>query len=197
MIRINLLPFRAARKRENVKRQIFIYIAAVCLTLALVGVLFFQKSSQLSGLKDEESRLNQELAGYQKELKEIKDLENKIKQIKSKLAVINDLEKGKTGPVRLLADISDAVPKDKLWLTSLSEKNGNLYLSGTAMDNETVSLFMKNLKSADQIIADPVLKSATRRDLPKFRLTVSDFVLQCKTYAAAKKKTKKKAQKKR
>jgi hypothetical protein len=65
------------------------------------------------------------------------------------------------------------------------------------MDNETVSLFMKNLKSADQIIADPVLKSATRRDLPKFRLTVSDFVLQCKTYAAAKKKTKKKAQKKR
>ncbi len=196
MIRINLLPFRAARKRENVKRQIFIYIAAVCLTLALVGVLFFQKSSQLSGLKDEESRLNQELAGYQKELKEIKDLENKIKQIKSKLAVINDLEKGKTGPVRLLADISDAVPKDKLWLTSLSEKNGNLYLSGTAMDNETVSLFMKNLKSADQIIADPVLKSATRRDLPKFRLTVSDFVLQCKTYAAAKKKTKKKAQKK-
>ena len=197
MIRINLLPFRAARKRENVKRQIIIYVAAVCLTLALMSVLFFQKSSQLSGLKNEESRLNQELASYQKELKEIKDLENKIKEIKSKLAVISELEKGKTGPVRLLADIADSIPKNKLWLTSLSEKNGNLSLSGTAMDNETVSLFMKNLKNTDQIIADPVLKSATRRDLPQFRLTVSDFVLQCKTYTAAKKETKKKAQKKR
>ena len=188
MIRINLLPFRAARKRENVKRQITIYVATVCIVLAFMGVYFFNLSSKLSGLKDDESRLNKELAGYQKELKEIKDLQNKIKQIKRKLSIINDLQKGKTGPVLLLSDIADAVPKDKLWLTSLSEKNGNLSLKGTAMDNETVSLFMKNLENTNQIIAAPVLKSATRRALPQYRLTVSDFVLQCKTYAAAKKK---------
>jgi len=196
MIRINLLPFRAARKRENVKRQILIYVAAVCLTLASMGIYFFKLSSELSGLKDEESRLNQELASYQKELKEIKDLENKIKQINSKLDIIKDLEKGKTGPVHLLSDIADAVPKDKLWLTSLSERKGTLSLSGTAMDNETVSLFMKNLKNTEQVTADPVLKSAIRRDLPQFRLTVSDFVMQCNINAPDNKKAKKKDSKK-
>ena len=196
MIRINLLPFRAARKRENVKRQILIYVAAVCLTLASMGIYFFKLSNELSGLKDEESRLNQELTSYQKELKEIKDLENKIKQINSKLDIIKDLEKGKTGPVHLLSDIADAVPKDKLWLTSLSERKGTLSLSGTAMDNETVSLFMKNLKNTEQVTADPVLKSAIRRDLPQFRLTVSDFVMQCNINAPDNKKAKKKDSKK-
>ena len=197
MIRINLLPFRAARKRENVKRQITIYIASVCCALIIMGGLFYKYSKDLSDVKNEESRLNKELAGYQKELKEIKDLENKIKQINSKLDIIKELEKGKTGPVLLLSDIADAVPKDKLWLTSLSENGGKLSLSGTAMDNETVSLFMTNLEKTEQITADPVLKSVKRRELPQYKLTVSDFSLECKTYAAAKKAEKKPTKKKK
>jgi len=195
MIRINLLPFRAARKRENVKRQITIYVAAVCCALIIMGGLFFKYSSDLSDLKDQEKRLNKELASYEKELKEIKDLQNKIKEINKKLDIIKELEKRKTGPVLMLSDIADSVPKDKLWLTSLTEKDGNLSLSGTAMDNETISLFMKNLESTDQIVGDPVLKSATSRDMPQFRLTVSDFVLQCKTYAAPKENTESTAKK--
>lgn len=197
MIRINLLPFRAARKRENVKRQITIYIATVCCALVIMGGMFFKYSKNLSDLEKKESGLNKELAGYEKELKEIKDLEKRIKQINDKLDVIKDLEKGKTGPVLLLSDVADSVPKDRLWLTSFSESGGKLSLSGTAMDNETVSLFMKNLASTQQIIADPVLKSATRKDLKAQRLTVSNFSLECKTYAAAKKKKKSTSKKKK
>jgi type IV pilus assembly protein PilN len=192
MIRINLLPFRAARKRENVKRHITVYFATVCVALAVIVISFFWLSSTLSGLKDDEIRLNKELAGYQKELQEIKDLENKIKQINSKLSIIKDLEKGKTGPVYLLSDIANAVPKDKLWLTSIKENKGTLSLSGTAMDNETVSLFMKNLKNTEQVTADPVLKSTTRKALPQFRLTVSDFVMECKIFTPIKEEVKKK-----
>ena len=197
MIRINLLPFRAARKRENVKRQITIYVVAVCCALLVMGGLFFKYSKNLSDLKNEEGRLTKELAGYDKELKEIKDLENKIKEINKKLDVIKGLEKGKTGPVLLLSDIADAVPKNKLWLTSLSEKDGKLNLTGTAMDYETVSLFMKNLERTEQIIATPVLKKTESRNLPAFKLTVSDFNLECKTYAAAKKSEPKKTKKKK
>lgn len=200
MIRINLLPFRAARKRENVKRHITVYIATVCVALAAMVISFIWLSSTLSGLKDDEGRLNNELASYQKELQEIKDLEGKISQVNSKLSIIKELEKGKTGPVLLLSDIANAVPKDKLWLTSLKESKGNLSLSGTAMDNETVSLFMKNLKNTEQVTADPVLNSTTRKDIPQHRLTVSDFVLECKIYTSVKEEEKvdnKKANKKK
>ena len=186
MIKINLLPFRAARKRENVKRQITIYIVTVCVAVFAMAGVYFLKSNELSGLKDTESDRKKELAGYQKELKEIKELRNKIAQIKKKLEVIKNLEKGKTGPVYLLSDIADAVPKDKLWLKSLSEKGGKLSLSGTAMDNETVALFMKNLENTEQIVAPPDLKNVSDRPLTQFNLTVSDFALECKINSGAK-----------
>jgi type IV pilus assembly protein PilN len=183
MIKINLLPFRAARKRENIKRQMSIYALSVILTLLILGYLSIQKISEASNLKDEENRIGTELASYQKELDEIAELERMIQEIKIKLDVIKRLEKGKTGPVLLLADIADAVPAEKLWLTSFTESRGTLTLTGTAMDNETVALFMNNLEQTESIISVD-LQGATLRDLRQYGLKVSDFVLECKTYAA-------------
>ncbi|MFC1494401.1 PilN domain-containing protein [Thermodesulfobacteriota bacterium] len=186
MIKINLLPFRAARKRENVKRQITVFALSVALIVVVIIFYFFSLNGKLNTLMDEEVSLKNELASYQKELNEIKDLERKITEVNSKLEVITKLKQGKTGPVLLLADIADAVPKDRLWLTSLTEEKGKLSLRGTAMDNETVALFMKNLERTEQIIGPPELKSSRRRKINQFQLTVSDFDLQCVTYAAGK-----------
>ncbi len=182
MIRINLLPFRAARKRENVKRQIGIYIVTVLIVIA--GALIWSQNlfGRLSELKKEEEKVKKELATYRKELREIKRLEKMIKEIRTKLDVIKNLEKGKSGPVLLLADVADAVPKDKLWLTSFRERKGSLTLTGTAMDNETVALFMKNLAKTEHITSVD-LKGTTSRDIKEYKLKVSDFVLECKTYA--------------
>lgn len=181
MIRINLLPFRAKRKRENIRRQVSISGLMLLLFLLLLGGWFISLSSNVSALKSKESSKKVELEGYKKELEEIKKLEAAIKEIKTKLDVINNLKKGKTGPVLLLSAISDAVPKDKLWLTTLKEGNGILTLTGVAMDNETVALFMNNLEAAKEIITSVDLKSAKLKEINK--LKVSDFSLECKTYA--------------
>jgi len=182
MIRINLLPFRAARKRENIRRQIGIYIAAVVIVAAAILVYSQRLFSDLSKKVEEKNNINAELGQYQKTLATIKQLENQIKEINAKLDVIKTLEEGKTGPVLLLDELAMAVPKDKLWLTSLTERGGTLSLSGTAMDNATVALFMKNLERQKHI-SSVELQSAKIRDLPKYRLKVSDFALTCKTYA--------------
>ncbi|MEW6668229.1 MAG: PilN domain-containing protein [Thermodesulfobacteriota bacterium] len=182
MIKINLLPFRAAKKRENVKRQVTIYGLVVVLLLAGMAYMFFQLNSQLAELQDQHKRLSQELAGYEKTLARIAELEKKSKEIKTKLDVIKDLENKKTGPIRLLDEIAMAVPKEKLWLTSLSETAGVLKLTGTAMDNETVALFMTNLEKSPHITSVE-LQSTRLTHLPQFRLNVADFALECRTYA--------------
>lgn len=182
MIRINLLPFRAAKKRENIKRQITVYALTVVLLLAGIAYLFLHINSQLSQLQTEQQRLQQELATHEKTLRRIAELEKRIKEVKTKLAVIRDLEKKKTGPVRLLDEIASAVPKDKLWLTSLSETGGILKLTGRAMDNETVALFMTNLEKSEHITSVELLNTRLQ-NLAQYRLNVSDFVLECKTYA--------------
>lgn len=182
MIRINLLPFRAARKKENVKRQITFFVLVVFLLLAGMAYYFFQLNSQLATLKEEEGRLRAELATFQETIKRINELEKKIKEIRTKLEVIKTLEKNKTGPVLLLDEIATAVPKDKLWLNSFTESKGVLTLTGTAMDNETVALFMTNLEKSEHIVGVD-LENAKLRNLPDYKLRVSDFVLICRTYA--------------
>jgi type IV pilus assembly protein PilN len=182
MIRINLLPFRAARKKENIRRQISIYVLSVAGVLLLMVYLFIMLNGTLSGLKEKEQSLQAELKTYEATIRRIAELEKKIKEIRSKLDVIKELERNKTGPVHLLDEIAMAVPKEKLWLTSLKESRGSLTLTGTAMDNETVALFMTNLEQSEYV-SNVELQSTRLRSLPQYKLNVSDFSLECKTYA--------------
>jgi len=182
MIRINLLPFRAARKKENIRRQLMIYGLSVVLLVSIMGYTFFYLTSTLSGLKEEEKRVQDELKTYEQTIKKIVELEKKIKEIRAKLGVIRELERNKTGPVHLLDEIALAVPKEKLWLSNMKETKGTLTLTGTAMDNETVALFMTNLEKSEYI-SGVDLQSAKLRTIPDYKLNVADFVLECKTYA--------------
>ena len=54
MIRINLLPFRAARKKENIKRQITVYGLVIVLLITVMAYYFLQLNSTLTNLKDKE-----------------------------------------------------------------------------------------------------------------------------------------------
>jgi type IV pilus assembly protein PilN len=182
MIRINLLPFRAARKKENIRQQLMIYGLSVVLLFCIMGYIFFYLTSTLNGLKEDEKRIQDELKTYEQTIKRIAELESKIKEIRGKLEVIRELERNKTGPVHLLDEIALAVPKEKLWLSSMKETRGSLTLTGTAMDNETIALFMTNLEKSDYI--DGVdLQSAKLRTIPDFKMNVADFILEAKTYA--------------
>ncbi|MFZ7110360.1 MAG: PilN domain-containing protein [Desulfatiglandales bacterium] len=182
MIKINLLPYRAARKRENIKRQITLYILCVFLLLAGMAYAYVSKNGELSALKTKQETLQKDLAKLQETIKKISILEKKTDELRAMLNVIRDLEKRKTGPVLLLSEISNAVPKEKLWLRSLKESNGILTLTGTAMDNETVALFMTRLEAQDHI-TQVDLDSARAMELKDYRLKVSNFDLKCKTYA--------------
>ena len=182
MIRINLLPFRAARKKENIRKQLTIFALSVVFVLVVMAYYYMKLSTTLSDRKKEEQQIKVELAAYKKTIERINSLEKQIAEIRKKLDVIKDLEKKKTGPVLLLDQIAMAVPKEKLWLTSLDEKQGKLTLNGTAMDNETVAVFMTNLENSE-LITSVDLKSTKLRSLPKYKLNVSDFSLECTTYA--------------
>jgi type IV pilus assembly protein PilN len=182
MIRINLLPFRAARKKENIRRQLMIYGLSVVFVLCIMGWGFIHLTTTLSDLKTEEENKQKELKSYEATIKKITELEKKIKEIRAKLEVIRELERNKTGPVHLLDEIALAVPKEKLWLSNMKETKGTLTLTGTAMDNETVALFMTNLEKSEYI-SGVDLQSAKLRTIPDYKLNVADFVLECKTYA--------------
>ncbi len=177
MIRINLLPFRAARKRENIKRQVSVYVLSVILLLLAMAYTFMQLNSRLAEAKAQESKLNAELSQFKQTIARITELDKKIKLIETKLDVIKKLEAGKKGPVHLLDELAKAVPKNRLWLSTMTESKGTLTLTGSAKDNETVAEFMVNLEKSP-VIGTVDLQSS--RSTVVQDVTVSDFTLTCK-----------------
>jgi type IV pilus assembly protein PilN len=182
MIKINLFPFRAARIKENIRRQVTIYLLSSVFLILAMSYYSLNYSKVIKSLKrDQESKQN-ELATFKDTTNKINKLKKNIAEVEVKLNTIRELEKVKTGPVKLLDDIATSVPKDKLWLTSLKENQGILVLEGTAMDNETVADFMNRLESTESIQAVELVKTQ-QKEVASLKLTLKDFALRCKTYA--------------
>ena len=182
MTRINLLPFRAIRKKENVRRQVSIYFLSLAFVVVVVGYLFISQSNTIGRLEAEETKKSEELEGYAETTKRLKTIKLQIAEIRSKLDVIRGLESKKTGPVHLLDEISMAVPKERLWLRSLVEREGVLTVEGAAMDNDTVALFMTSLAKAEHILSVD-LKNTTSAVLADYKLNITNFILTCKIFS--------------
>lgn len=189
MIRINLLPFREARRRENIRRQLSIFILTIIFLVVSMGYFHYLKINELKTLKKTEQKLRKDLKAYQEIIKRVNKLNRLISELQGKLKIINDLKSQKTGPVHLLDEIAMAVPRNQLWLTSLTEKNGILTLKGTAKNNKVVANFMRNLERS-KYFKTVDLNGIQVKFLDKFKVKVSDFSLTCKTINYQKKKPK-------
>jgi len=176
MIRINLLPFRAAKKLENIRMQISVYALSVILMIAVLGFSFMSLSGKIQELRAEQSRLKKELASYSEMLKKMDELNKKRDDLKGKLEVIQGLEAQKAGPVQLFDEIAMAIPVGKLFLRSLSETRGKVTMSGVAKDYDTVALFMTKLENT-QTINTVTLGSAKKTTIEDQE--VLDFNLIC------------------
>jgi len=182
MIRVNLFPFRAARIKENIRRQVSYYFGSVIVILLAMTWFFIGFTREINSLTNEKERITKELATYKDTNAKINKLKETIADIEAKLKTIRELEEVKTGPVKLLDDIATSVPKDKLWLASLKESKGTLMLEGTAMDNETVADFMDKLQSTGTINSVELVRTRQRK-VPGVDLSLKDFALRCMTYA--------------
>ena len=196
MIRINLFPFRAARIKENIRRQVTIYILSVVFVVLVTGYYYINLNNEIKSLKKERDDKKNELATFKEAIAKIETLKKTIADVDIKLKTIKELEKGKTGPVTLLDNIAMSVPKDKLWLTTLKEEKGTLVLEGTAMDNETVADFMDRLENTESINSVELV-SIKQKEIKEYDLNLKNFSLRSKTYAYKEKVTSQETDKKK
>jgi type IV pilus assembly protein PilN len=144
MIRINLLPVRELQAEVMRRREITIGAVVLgAVTLLLLGTYFY-RSYELTLLEKQLAELRAEMLALNARVKQVGDLQNRIKEFDSKHKVIADLNKKKTGPVGVMESLSNATPT-RLWLTEFKEVGSKLTMSGFAADNQTVADFLKAL----------------------------------------------------
>ncbi len=176
MIRINLLPVRAAQKKEKLRSQLSIFSLCMILVLIACGSLYVQKMTSINDVKEEIATIDQKNKDLRKKIGQVKDFENKKNDLEKKLSVLQKLKEGKSGPVHLLDELSTALP-EKLWLTKFSEKSGSVALSGVADSENTVAVFMRSLETSQyykdiQLSVTEQTKSGDRK-MQKFTLNCS------------------------
>ena len=149
MTRINLLPVRAAKKKETVNQQVAILLlATVGVAVLLLGV-YMMKIAQLKATETEITSSQQEIDALKKKIGEIDNLKKLQAEVKKKLDVLNQLRREKSGPASRMAILSDIVP-EKLWLTRYSENGPQVTISGVAFNEELIATFMRNLQASEE-----------------------------------------------
>jgi len=148
MIRINLLPVRAHKKKETAKQEISIFVLAVVGTLLVCGALFYQLYMKINATKSDIAKSEAELAQLKTTIGEIEKIKSLEAEVQKKLDILSQLRKGKTGPVHRLAALSEITP-DKLWLTKYTESGESVSIGGMALSEELIEIFMNNLKRSE------------------------------------------------
>lgn len=147
MIRINLLPLRASKKKETVRQQISIFVlSAVGMLVVCLGLYVFTVS-KISGTKTQIENSENEIKQLKSKIGAIDNIKKLQAEVKKKLDVLNLLRKEKVGPASRLAALSDSLP-EKLWLTKYQESGTAVQVSGLAFSEELIAQFMRNLQGS-------------------------------------------------
>jgi len=149
MIKINLLPTKRKPPRKVTELQKQLIIGGVITSAVVGGMLFYQFTLNKKIATRIQQRLlaNQKVAEQEHMLREVKNVEEERKKVTEKIGIIEQLKKNQQGPVRLLDEISRALPNG-VDLTALNEVSGGISLEGEAFSNEDVVRFVDNLKAS-------------------------------------------------
>src|SRR5262245_1241665 len=183
MIRINLLPVRQTKKRETVQQQLLAFAGVIVATIIGCIVWTAYNSNVASQRRDQIAERRKELQQLDKIIGEVNEFTAKKKELEEKLGIIEQLKKGKTGPVKALDDLATEIP-NRVWLVKIDEKGGNMTLEGMAIDHEDVSAFMKALQKS-KYFSNIVLSYSKEKKDPTANSSMYEFKISCSVNYAA------------
>ncbi len=166
MIKINLLPTKKKLPKKVIDLQQQLLLGSLILVLVLMAMFFFWKrqKEQIAALRKEKVTAEEHIRAQDNILKEVKNVEEERKKVAEKIEIIEKLKKNQEGPVRLLDEVSKALPVG-VNLSSLTESSGNINLEGDAFTNDDVVRFIDNLKASPYLANVTLLEtSRIKRD---------------------------------
>jgi len=150
MIRINLLPYRAARKKEDIRIQVNVFLGSVFIVILLVGWYNSFLSGRINNLNTEIRTTKEQVAKYKKINDEITEIKKKLDVLDRKIKVIQSLEADRKAPVQNLDSLYELLVEKRMWYTQIEEKGNGIKLSGIALDNHTVADYMTRIEKSER-----------------------------------------------
>lgn len=168
MIKINLL---AEGKRPAAVRKIkpaallegkdlapWLLVAGLIVAVLSSGIYWWILRSRIAEKKTEIAEAQKQIDELAQVIAEVNEYKAKKTELEGKIKIINDLKLNQRGPVRVMDDISRALP-ELLWLDRLRMDASTIEIEGRAFNTNAVANFMDNLEKVPQF-GEPIPKNA-------------------------------------
>lgn len=147
MARINLLPWRAERRRQR-KQQFNMMLGAAALAgLLLSGLIWMYYKGQISGQQDRNAYLQGQITELDRQIAEIKELDEKKADLLRRKQAIEELQSNRFQMVHLFDSVARTLP-DGIVLTQLKQEGEVLTIDGRSESNARVAMYMRNIEGS-------------------------------------------------
>jgi len=199
MIRINLLPYREARKRENIRRKVGIFFLAVILVFGILLFYRMRLNQKIDGLNTQIKHKKTTLVQVEKQAKQVDRIKDALAKLQKKTTVIKGLEGHRKASIDLFENMTEMVaektssppsetstdsenkPVKRLWFTRFEAKKDNININGIALDNKTVADFMSRLETSKRYV-NVNLKTLKQQKVNN--LNLKSFEINCTKVSA-------------
>ncbi|NUO77362.1 MAG: PilN domain-containing protein, partial [Lysobacter sp.] len=147
MARINLLPWRAERRKQRQKEFVTMIAIAVASALVLSFLIVSFYKGQINGQNTRNNFLKDRITEVDKQITEIEELDKKKSKLLARKEVIEQLQSNRSQMVHLFDSLVRTIP-DGAVLTAIKQDADTLTLEGRAQSNARVSTYMRNLEGS-------------------------------------------------
>lgn len=166
MIKVNLVPEEQRKKvREKKfkkpafripKLDMIVSILILGGVIAICVITYLAQQKTLQNLSNNIEAAKQELAALEKERKMVEELENRQRELKEWVTLVQNLNKGRSLHFHVMDELNKLKP-EYMWFIQFDETNLSFELNGKTFSNYMISNFMDKL-NASSYFSDVSLK---------------------------------------
>ncbi len=206
MIRINLLPYRELREKENIRKQMSIFFFSFLVVAVILLIYNMSLQKRIDGLNTKIANNKKMLTQFESQAKEVDRIKKEFDNLEKKTKVIQNLEKKRQDAFRLLDNMTKIVAENtsnfgsdslsdkdnkavkRLWFNDFEAKGNTIGIKGIAMDNKTVADFMTRLE-VSKLYKNVNLETLKQKKISK--LNLKSFEITCNKISLNTSKSKK------
>ncbi|UGB38482.1 PilN domain-containing protein [Frateuria soli] len=147
MAHINLLPWRAERRKQR-EREFFMQLGAAFVAALLVVLLWaFWMGMRIDNQNERNAYLQGEIKQLDERIAKIKDLEKVRQRLLARKQIIEQLQANRSQMVHLFDELVKTIPAS-VRLSSMKQNADSMVLFGVAQSNASVAEYMRNLDAS-------------------------------------------------
>lgn len=147
MAKINLLPWRAERRKQRLKEfyGMLGLAAVIALLISILIVMYY--NGQIEGQSQRNQYLKDQIAVIDTQITQIAELDKKKADLLKRKEVIEQLQASRSQMVHLFDELAQ-MGSEGIQITSLTQNGTELVLTGRAQSNARVSAYMRNFEAS-------------------------------------------------